>query len=130
MPNEKNLIPANQRTPDERRRIAKKAGKASGEARRRKKAMKEMAEIVLSLKTSGSMREKMLEMGIAKSDCNNQAAMLIAAMAKALKGDIRAAEFIRDTAGENPAVVPPTAQIEDDPLTKSIYESVNDDVFR
>ena len=40
--NENNLIRPEDLTPSERREIAQKGGKASGEARRRKKDMKQM----------------------------------------------------------------------------------------
>lgn len=42
--NAKNLIPNEKRTPSERRGNAKKAGKASGEARRQKRALRECLE--------------------------------------------------------------------------------------
>ena len=40
MANEENLIPMDERTENEQREIARKGGKKSGEARRRKKDMK------------------------------------------------------------------------------------------
>ena len=42
MANEKNLVPNSARTPSERKINAQKAGKASGRARREKKAIQEM----------------------------------------------------------------------------------------
>ena len=44
MANEQNLIQNSERTPSERRELARKAGKASGEARRLKAKMKKWAE--------------------------------------------------------------------------------------
>lgn len=47
MANEDNLIPNSERTPSERRENARKAGKASGEARRKKADMRKLAKMIL-----------------------------------------------------------------------------------
>ena len=39
--NDQNLVPSSERTPEERKEIARKGGKASAAAKRRKKALKE-----------------------------------------------------------------------------------------
>ncbi len=49
MANEENLIRNEERTPSERRENARKAGKASGEARRKKRDMKKTMEMLLQL---------------------------------------------------------------------------------
>ena len=46
MPNAENLIPNSDRTPSERRANASKAGKASGKARRVKRTMREVANLI------------------------------------------------------------------------------------
>ena len=46
--NDKNLIPFNQRTEREKREIAKKGGKKSGEVRREQKTYRDMAKAMLS----------------------------------------------------------------------------------
>ena len=81
--NEENLIPMNERTKEEQREIAKKGGIASGEARRRKKTLKE--ELIALLETN---------------DNNNK--ISVAILNKALNGDIQAFTTIRDTIGEKP----------------------------
>lgn len=83
MANEQNLIPNEQRTPEERRENARKAGKASGKKRRERKTLrKELIEL--------------LETG------NTQNKISLAMIDKALKGNIKAFEVIRDTIGEKP----------------------------
>lgn len=52
MPNAENLIPNSERTPSERRANASKAGKASGKARRAKRTMREVANLVLDMSVS------------------------------------------------------------------------------
>ena len=46
--NEKNLIPFNERTESEKRKIAQMGGKKSGEVRREQKTYREMAKAMLS----------------------------------------------------------------------------------
>ena len=48
VPDEKNLIPNSERTPEERKEIATAGGIASGAARRRKRSLKEAADLYLS----------------------------------------------------------------------------------
>ena len=111
MANNENLKPFNERTESELREITRKAGKASGAARRRKKAMRQAASELLNMNISGSnnevtraIKQRMKAFGYDEEDATFQDAMLISVMMKALKGDIRASEFMRDTAGNNPAL--------------------------
>ena len=89
MANPENLIPNDQRTPSQRRENARKAGKASGEARRKRKAMREAFDILLS-RQYGSNGSDGVEVLAAK------------VFQKALDGDMKAVTFIRDTVGEMP----------------------------
>lgn len=112
MANEKNLIPNDQRTPSERRENAKKAGQASGAARRRKKAMRQAASMLLNTPVPTNTQSKLIAtvkellgiFGYDEKDATYQDALLAGIMLEAMKGDVRAAEFIRDTAGESPAL--------------------------
>lgn len=93
-----NLVPQSKRTKNEQREIAKSGGVASGEARRKKKLMREIAQAMLN----GALPESMLnEYGLEPGTTGGTAIML-AQIGKALTGDTRAAEFVRDTAGEKP----------------------------
>lgn len=83
MANSENLKPMNKRTESEQREIAKKGGIKSGEVRRARKTLKE--ELLL-----------LLENG------NTQNKISLALIKKALKGNIKAFEVIRDTIGEKP----------------------------
>lgn len=91
MANEQNLIPGNKRTLSERRALAKKAGVASGKARREKANFKKLCEIALNETYKGEM--------------TNAEAMVISMITKALEGDTKAFEVIRDTAGQKPVQV-------------------------
>lgn len=85
----KNLIPQNQRTKEEQRRIATMGGIASGDARRAKKTMREVLEVLLETVDKGS-------------DKTNIEVMMASAVRKAMNGDLKAMEFVRDTSGQKP----------------------------
>lgn len=107
--NPQNLIMLNTLPPEKQKEIRSKGGKASQEARKRRKTQKEALETLMSMKVKDiNAIARMEKLGVKKSDMNNQEVMLVAVFLKACKGDIRAAEFIRDTLGENPNNVQPT----------------------
>ena len=126
MPNEQNLIPLNKRSKSEQRAIQSKAGKASGRARKRKKSMREAAQLLLSMTPTDEIMEELKRMNFKKIDCDNSLALVVAMFQESLKGSVKAAEFVRDTAGEGPGAVSISSDVEDDPLTQSIYEAVQD----
>ena len=96
--NEENLIKNSERTPSERREIAKKAGIASGKARRKKAEFKKALEIVLSSKVQNQQLAEMLEtMGY---DNTNEMAIALMTVQKAMKGDLRAVELIERTSNQ------------------------------
>lgn len=93
-------------TAEERQRIAKKAGKASGKARREKKAMRENLETILAMTLkSGKLADIDTIKNFAALNGKNitvQDAILIKQTQKAMMGDTRAAEFVRDLSGNKP----------------------------
>lgn len=94
--------PINKRPPDEQKALSSKGGKASGVARRKKREMRKQMEYLLSIDLTDSRTHKRLEkLGIPDSQNNNQMAVVVAMFQKAVAGDVRAAEFIRDLLGIN-----------------------------
>lgn len=88
---------------EEARELGRKGGLKSAEVRRQKKNMAEALSLLLDLEVKDKkIVKKLKSMGIKKEDVNNQMVMLISIFQKAFKGDVRAAEFIRDTSGQNP----------------------------
>lgn len=71
--------------------IARQGGIASGIAKREKRTMREIAEIILS-------KDVITSDGVV----TGKYAVLAKVIDKALKGDLQAATFIRDTIGEKP----------------------------
>ena len=121
MPNERNLIPMEKRSPEEAREMGRKGGRASGEARRRKKSLREAAELYLSLPVSDKRKwNKLSEDGVPPEDVNNQMAIIAGLSIKAAKGDAKAAKVLFDPLPTDGA--DPLEQAEDDPITKSLKE--------
>ena len=102
MPNEKNLIPMDRRSQSEARDFGQKGGIASGVSRRRKRSLKEAADLYLSLPVSDrKMRNKISRRGVDPEDIDNQMAMIIGLTIAATAGDAKAAKVIVDLLGED-----------------------------
>ena len=81
--NPQNLVPVNTRSKEEQRKLRSKAGKKSGEVRRKRKQLREE---LLALLSAG----------------NTQKNISLALIDQALNGNVKAFETIRDTIGEKP----------------------------
>lgn len=109
MPTQKqlaNLIPQNKRTKSEQREIGKQGGKKSGETRKKLKTFREVFNTELA-------DEKIKDMPIKK-------AIFMAMCREASNGNVRAAEFVRDTLGEKP-----TEKIESESLANFASRSID-----
>ena len=100
MPNEQNLIPLDKRTKSEQRKIQSMGGCSSGVSRRRKKSLREAAELYLSLPVSDKKAwNKLARDGVEPEDVDNQMAIIAGLAMKAMKGDSRAAKVLFDLIG-------------------------------
>jgi hypothetical protein len=89
--NLKNLKPPfNKRDPEEQKEISRRGGIRSGEVRRERKRFKEIFELLLAKKSTNDKGETATIKEI----------IAINTVAKAVKGDLKAVEIIRDTIGE------------------------------
>ena len=78
MANIQNLIPNSERTPEELREMTRKAGIASGEARRRKKSLREKAKLLMSLSVQDQEElYKAKQLGLADDDIDLEMMNLI-----------------------------------------------------
>ena len=101
--NETNIMPYRFKPGEDARSRGAAGGKKSGETRRKKKAMKEVANMVLGLKIDrDDVREVCAALGIDDDEATVQFISLMAIANNAMQGDIKALEFLRDTAGEKP----------------------------
>ena len=89
----------NKRTPEERRELAKKAGKASGQARRRKADFRKTLNLLLTAEIDNEEWKPVLEsLGI---ECTLESALLMAQIKEAMAGNTKAAYFVAQYAGQN-----------------------------
>lgn len=95
-----NIRDANdKRTPEERRELAKKAGKASGQARRRKADFRKTLNLLLTAEIDNEEWKPVLEsLGV---ECTLESALLMAQIKMALAGDTQAAKFVAQYAGQS-----------------------------
>lgn len=94
--NEQNLVPfTSEQSREEAVKNGKKGGIASGEARRARKSLRAELEVLLS--------EAVIDKKTGKpTDSTVQQAITVALVQKALRGNTKAYEIIRDTIGEKP----------------------------
>lgn len=99
-PHPENLIPFSERPIEEVRAIQSKGGKAAAAQRRKRRKMRDDMSLLLGCEvTDTTMRQWLFDHDL---DTNNQTLMCLKAILKAQDGDIEAARFVRDTAGEKP----------------------------
>lgn len=98
----KNLMPIQEvnakKTREERIESARKAGKASAQKRRDNRTLK---EICLDILSSEAPEEDIKRYGLPEGT-SNSVVMTVAAAKKAREGDLKAQEYLRDTAGQMP----------------------------
>ncbi len=104
MANEQNLengLATQFRSGEEAARNGQKGGVASGESRRRKRSLKEAADLFLSLRvTDNKTFNKLVKSGVNVEDIDYQMAMVVGLTQKAMKGDAKAAKVLIDMLGE------------------------------
>ena len=136
MPNLENLkVP----TSEEARRNGAAGGRASGEARRRRKAMREVLDELFELPLrKGVIKELQSLADLAgpngkinllngKVNVTVEQAVLLAQILQAINGNTKAATFLRDTAGQKILKdADEQAEYEDDGFTEAIKNSAKD----
>lgn len=116
MANEQNLIPNSERTPKQRRENAKKAGIASGEARRKKRDLKLAMQALLEADVKDKRTGEVM---------SGAEAIALAQYRKAMKGDAKAFELVRDTSGQSVVQKVAIAEVDND-IIKEIEDIVSE----
>ena len=129
MPNEQNLVPYQFDSSQSREEAAKNGalgGRASGASRRRKRSLREAADLYLSLPVAGQRAwNKLARDGVDPEDVDNQMAIIAGLTLKAAKGDAKAAKVLFDLLGEQGAAGAGGMQdMDDDPITASLKEEM------
>lgn len=133
-----NLIPNSERSPDEARENGRKGGIASGEARRKKKNLREFGRDFLMQATSPVFQSLMETHQVERDDMTNAAALFVRLFNKAMStGDLNAARQVVEWAGmaplqemrENEAVARMSQVIQLASGTEDENASTDDDVI-
>ena len=108
MANEQNLMDIREvnsrRTKEQHSADSRKAGIASGKARRQRRTFKESLEIILSMQATEEQKKAAGQFLTEEMDLTNGDLVNLAMIGKAKEGDVKAAQFVRDTVGEMPTV--------------------------
>lgn len=87
------------RTAEERRELARKAGRASGVVRRRKADFRKTLNLLLTSKIESEEWKPILEsLGL---ECTLESALLMAQIKEAINGNVKAAYFVAQYAGQS-----------------------------
>ena len=87
------------RTEEERRELARKAGQASGRARRRKADFRKTLNLLLTSEIDNKEWKPILEsLGV---ECTLESALLMAQIKEAINGNTKAAYFVAQYAGQS-----------------------------
>ena len=121
-----NLIDWNAKTKEEQVAQSVKGGKACGEARRRRIAMREVARTMLDteLRANDLLRQELEDRGF--KDYTEASAVLLAQLNRARAGDTEAAKFLRDTSGQRPADQVAIGNLDDKPFETLDLTSLSD----
>lgn len=101
------LIPQSKRTKEEQKEIARKGGIASGKVRREKKMLRDTLEELLKMPMKDGKLADIDEIksiaGVKGKNITMQEAIMLSMLGKAVNGDVKAAEYVRDTIGQKPS---------------------------
>lgn len=105
MANPKNLIPNDERTPSERRENARKAGEASGKARREKKTIQNILNDYLDsdVKSKSNLKKIAKEYGITGDQSIKELVTVACLLNTLRKGDIEKLSALQGLIGEDSA---------------------------
>lgn len=92
-----NLISFRDMSAERQREIASMGGKASQAAAKRRKSLKEKAQLILSLPVNDTKNQtQMKKMGLDIEDIDNATLMLVGLFRRAVLGDVQAFKEMRD----------------------------------
>lgn len=119
-------------SPEERRAAQSRGGKKTAENLRRRKSMVEMAKTVLGMELQGEeeIRRALRLGGLDREDITYAAGIVMAQAQKAMGGDTKAAEFLRDTSGQKPADSLVVGNLDDKPFETIDLTALTDSELR
>lgn len=97
-----NLIPLDERSPEEVKRITSMGGKASGEARQEKARLRKIALAIADLQAPpGKERDALLAMGFSEDEITNDKLLVLSLLWGAMKGNTDAFREFKKLMGED-----------------------------
>ena len=117
MANEQNLV--QNRSREEAEALSRKGGVASGRVRRQKRDLRESMRKILELDISPKQKEQLESLGINSEGWSLGDVVNIMAVQTAMKGNVSAMAYCRDTAGFNPELQLREVQFEYEKKQKS-----------
>lgn len=117
MANEQNLV--QNRSREEAEALSRKGGVASGRVRRQKRDLRESMRKILEIDISPKQKEQLESLGINSEGWSLGDVVNIMAVQTAMKGNVSAMAYCRDTAGFNPELQLREAQFEYEKKQKS-----------
>lgn len=119
--NEQNLIPNEARTPTERRENARKAGLASGKARRDRRNFRETLAEILAMPDKDKNGQPLIS-PVTGKPMSIRESLVMQALLSARKGNVKALQTILDVMGER------TFKVESDVTVKTDkYDNMTDE---
>lgn len=121
MANEENLISFKDLTPSEQREIARKGGIKSGEVRRKKKAVREVIEMIANQPVTNDKLKKQMKAitgNVDDADIDMITAATMGIFQAAIKGNVSAYDLISSKLDESKAI----EEMPEDELSASLRE--------
>ena len=122
----------NTMTPEQVHEYQSLGGKVSAARKRRKKLMREIANDILNMKLQSEeeIKAALKEGGLEDQDINYAAGILMVQTLKAMGGDTKAAEFVRDTSGQKPETGLLVGNLDDKPFETIDFSALTDEQLR
>ena len=119
-------------TPEQRREAQSRGGYASAAKQRRRKHMQEIAARVLSMKLTDydEITAALRAGGMEDDDINYAAGIVMVQAKKAMSGDVKSAEFVRDTSGQKPVDGLVVGNLDEKPFETLDLSSMSDAQLR
>ena len=115
-------------TREEREAMGRQGGIASGKAKRRQKTFRESVKAIMECRPlSDDQCGLLAEMGLEPTMLNQ---IQVAVFDKASRGDVEAARYLRDTAGEKPREGLELGNLDDKPLASLDMSKLTDEQLR
>lgn len=127
----KNMIPMNARTKAEQKKIATMGGIASGEARRRKKSIRELAAAIgASEIKSDKLKDALRQMGIVDDDMTYNAGIVAVVFREALKGNSKNIDQWLELMGEKRTAIDLNGNVNANVMQHSALDELTVDELR